>query len=206
MDKKLTFWGATGFVVQYIVAVFAAAFIGFIHPVCWLLAPALGSLLGAFPYRWLSLRWNGFGLGTTLTAVLGLLMVAMGEYDFTQLAVCVGFGLVSDLVRLAVRNVFDKPNDQNRACSSFGMARKRGMKSKDCITYPILAIGNIAPLVYMWTRKAWYLQGAAEEVSQTYADAMVPLQSTLWFVIAVVAIIAAAECGLWIAKRLGVRP
>lgn len=176
MDKKLTCWGAAGFVVLYFVAVFASAFIGFIHPVCWLLAPALGSLLGAFSYRWLSLRWNSFGLGTTLTAVLGLLMVAMGEFDFVQLAICVGFGLVSDLVRLAFK--------------------------KDCITYPILAIGNIAPLVYMWTRKAWYLQGAAEEVSQAYADAMVPLQSTLWFVIAVVAIIVAAECGLWIAKRI----
>ena len=176
MDKKLTFWGATGFVVLYFVAVFAAAFIGFIHPVCWLLAPAFGSLLGAFPYRWLSLRWNRFGLGTTMTAVLGLLMVVMGEYDFTQFAICVGCGVVSDLVRLAV--------------------------SKDGVTYSILAIGNIAPLVYMWTRKAWYLQGAAEEVSQAYADAMVPLQSTLWFVIAVVAIVAAAECGLWIAKQI----
>ncbi len=175
-STSMTVWGATGFVVLYFVVVFAAAFIGFIHPVCWLLAPALGSLLGAFPYRWLSLRWKRFGLGTTLSVVLGLLMIAMGEFDITQFAICAGFGLVSDLVRLAVR--------------------------KDSITYSLLAIGNIAPLVYMWTRKAWYLQGAADEVSQAYADAMVPLQNTLWFVIAVVAIIAAAECGLWIAKRI----
>ena len=35
MDKKLTFWGATGFVVLYFVAVFAAEFIGFAHPVSW---------------------------------------------------------------------------------------------------------------------------------------------------------------------------
>lgn len=34
MDKKLTFWSATGFVVLYFVAVFAAEFIGFVHPVC----------------------------------------------------------------------------------------------------------------------------------------------------------------------------
>ncbi len=56
MDKKLTFWGAAGFAVLYFVAVFAAEFIGFVHPVCWLLAPALGALLAALPYRWLSLR------------------------------------------------------------------------------------------------------------------------------------------------------
>ena len=75
-------------------------------------------------------------------------------------------------------------------------------KNKDCLTYLILALGNIAMIVYMWTRKAWYLQGAAEEVGQSYADAMVPLQSTLWFVIATVAIIVAAEAGLWISKKL----
>ncbi len=175
MDKKLTIWGATGFVVLYCVAVFAAEFIGFIHPVCWLLAPALGALLAAFPYRWLSMRWKRFGLGTTITAVFGLLMLAMGEFDIARLAISVGFGLLSDLVRLAVKS--------------------------DCVTYPLLAIGNIANIIYMWTRKAWYLQGAADEVGQAYADAMVPLQTTLRLVIAVVAIIAAAECGLWVAKR-----
>ncbi len=103
MDKRLTFWGATGFVVLYFVAVFAAEFIGFAHPVCWVLAPALGALLGALPYRWLSLRWHRFGLGTVLSAVFGLLMMAMGEVDLTRLAVFVGCGVLSDLVRLDVK-------------------------------------------------------------------------------------------------------
>ncbi len=176
MDKKLTFWSATGFVVLYFVLVFAAEFIGFIHPVCWVFAPALGALLGALPYRWLSLRWHKFGLGTVLAAVFALLMLAMGEVDATRLLIIVGFGLLSDLVRLAVK--------------------------KDSVSYPVLALGNIAMIVYLWTRKEWYLQGAAEEVGQAYADAMAPLQSTLWFVIAVVAIVIAAEAGLWIAKKL----
>ena len=175
MDKKLTFWGAAGFAVLYFVAVFAAAFIAFIHPVCWLLAPALGALLGAYPYHWLSLRWKSFSLGTTLSAVFSLLMLAMGEFDIARLAICVGFGLLRDLVRLSVK--------------------------KDGVTYPLLALGNIASIIYMWTRKAWYLQGAADECGQAYADAMAPLQSTLWFVIAIVAIVVAAECGLWIVKR-----
>ncbi len=176
MDKKLTFWGATSFVVLYFVAVFVAEFIGFAHPVCWMLAPALGALLGALPYRWLSLRWHRFGLGTVLSAVFGLLMMAMGEVDLTRLAIIVGFGVLSDLVRMGVK--------------------------KDAVTYPLLALGNIAEIIYLWTRKAWYLQGAAEEVGQAYADAMAPLQSTLWLVVALVAIVAAAECGLWIAKKM----
>ena len=176
MNKKLTFWGATGFVVLYFVAVFAAEFIGFAHPVCWILAPALGALLGALPYRWLSLRWHKFGLGTVLSSVFGLLMMAMGEMDLICLAVIVGFGVLSDLVRMGVK--------------------------KDGITYPILALGNIAEIINLWMRKAWYLQGAAEEMGQAYADAMASLQSTLWFVVALVAIVVAAECGLWIAIKI----
>ena len=176
MDKRLACWGATGFVALYFVAVFAAEFIGFAHPVCWVLAPALGALLGALPYRWLSLRWHRFGLGTVLSTVFALLMMAMGEVDLTRLAVIIGFGMLSDIVRMGVK--------------------------KDAITYPILAIGNIAEIIYLWTRNEWYLQGAAEEVGQAYADAMVQLQSTLWLVVALVAIVAAAECGLCIAKKL----
>ena len=176
MDKKLTFWGATGFVVLYFVAVFAAEFVGFIHPICWVLAPAVGALLGALPYRWLSLRWHKFGLGTVLAAVFGVLMMAMGEVDLTRLLIIVGFGLLSDLVRMGVKN--------------------------DCITYPVLALGDIAMVLYLWMRKAWYLQGATEEMGQSYADAMVPLQSTLWFVIAVVAIVIAAEGGMYIASKI----
>ena len=176
MDKKLTFWGAAGFVALYFVAVFAAEFIGFIHPVCWVLAPALGALLGALPYRWLSVRWQRFGLGTVLAAVFGLLMLAMGETDLTRLLITVGCGVASDLIRLWLK--------------------------KDCFAYPVLALGNMAGIIYLWTRKAWYLQGAASEMGQAYADAMAPLQNTLWFVIAVVAVVALAEGGLWIAKKL----
>ena len=175
MDKKLTFWGAAGFVALYFVAVFAAEFIGFIHPVCWLMAPALGALLGAFPYRWLSLRWHKFGLATVLAAVFALLMLAMGELDLTRAAILVGCGLLSDIVRLWVKN--------------------------DCVTYPVLAFGNIAEIIYLWTRKEWYLQGAAEEMGQAYADAMAPLQTVLWLVITLAAIVICAVVGMCIAKR-----
>ena len=176
MDKRLTIWSVAGFVMLYFVAVFAAEFVGFLHPVCWVLAPALGAFLAAIPWRWLAVRWRSFGLGTTLAAVFGLLMLAMGEFDLLQLAFCVGFGLLSDLLRLAVK--------------------------RDGIVYPVLAFGNMANIVYLWTRKAWYLEGAAEECGQAYADTMAPLQNTLWLIIAVTAVIVLAEAGLWIAKRI----
>lgn len=183
MANKLTFWGAVGFVALYFVAVFAAEFIGFVHPVCWVLAPALGALLGALPYRWLSLRWRGMGLGTVLAAVFGLLMMAMGEVDLQRLGIIVGFGLLSD----AARRI---------------MSSKCVTRDSDFICYTILAMGDIALIIYLWTRKAWYLQGAAEEMGQAYADAMVPLQSGLWLVVALAAIIAAAIGGIYVAKRL----
>ena len=175
MDKKLTFSGTALFAVLYFVAVFAAEFIGFLHPVCWILAPAFGALLAAIPYRWLAVRWHKFGLGTMLSAVFGLLMLAMGEMDFLCLAISVGFGLLSDLVRIILK--------------------------KDCIAYPVLALGNIALIIYLWTRKDWYLHGAADEMGQAYADAMATLQNTLWFCISIAAIVVLAELGLWIAKR-----
>lgn len=176
MNKHLTFWNVAGFALLYFAAVFAAEFIGFIHPVCWVLAPAVGALLAAAPYRWLSVRWTKFGLGTTLSAVLALLLTVLGEMDIARMALCVGFGLLSDIVRLAVK--------------------------RDCVTYPVLALGNIANIVYLWTRKAWYLEGAAEECGQAYADAMVPLQNGIWLAIAAGAIVVLAETGLWVAKKI----
>ena len=40
-----------------------------------------------------------------------------------------------------IRNVFVKPNEQNRACSSYAMARKRRMKSKVyCADFVVSAV------------------------------------------------------------------
>ena len=176
MDKKLNFWAAAGLLVLYFVAVFVAEFAGLAHPVCWLLFPALGAMLAALPYYKLAARWKRFGMGTTLAATFALLMTAMGEMDFLQLAICVGCGLLSDVVRMRVKN--------------------------DYVTYPILALGNMATILYLWTRKEWYLQGAAAEMGQAYADSLAPLQNVLWFCTALGALFLMAEVGLWIAKKL----
>ena len=46
-------------------------------------------------------------------------------YESTQKAQC--------LDKNSVKNVFVKPNEQNRACSSYAMARKGRMKSNDFV-------------------------------------------------------------------------
>lgn len=176
MDKKMTFWSAALFVALYFVAVFATEFIGFIHPLCWVMAPAVGALAGAFAYVWLWRRWQGFGLGTVLAAVFGLLMLAMGEMDLARLGIVVGCGLLSDLVRLRAKSCY--------------------------ITYPLLALGNIAEIIYLWTRKQWYVQGAADEMGQAYADTLAKMQTSLWCGIAIGAILMAAVLGVYIAKRV----
>ena len=43
---------------------------------------------------------------------------------------------------------------------------------------------------------------APEEVAQVYADAMAPLQNTIWLVAAWTAIVIASECGLCNVKKL----
>lgn len=175
MDKKTSIWAIAGFIFLYFVAVFAAEFIGFAAPLCWVFAPVLGALLAAFPYRWLSLRWKGFGLGITLAAVVGLLSLAMGEMDWCRVVLIIGFGLLSDIVRLLTK--------------------------KDAVAYPVLAVGNIATIVYLWARTDWYYAGALEEMSQSYADGLMTFATPLWLCIDIVLIAALAVWGYALAKR-----
>jgi len=174
MHKKLTFWGATLFSLLYFLAVFAAAFIGFIAPAGWVFFPALAALIAAFPYRWLSLRWKKFGLGTVLAGVVAVLCLIMGEMDIIHAAILVGCGLLSDIVAFS---------------------------GKDWLSYPILVLGNIAWIMKLWTDTNGYYTGAIEEMGQNYADALMPMATSGWFCAVVVAVIAMAEVGLWIAKK-----
>jgi len=173
--KKLNLWGAIAFVVLYFVAVFGSAFIGFIAPFCWVLFPALAAFLAAFAYRWLSLRWKKFGLGTVLAAVVGIACFAMGEMQIGQALTVIAFGLLSDVTRLFTK--------------------------KDGLAYPLLAIGNLAWIVPLWTKPERYHTGAIEEMGQEYADALMTYSTTMWFCIAVVAIILMAILGYQLAKR-----
>lgn len=173
--KKLNFWGALAFVVIYFVAVFVSAFIGFAAPVCWVLFPALAAFLAAFPYCWLSRRWNKFGLPTLLAAVVGIVCFAMGEMRIGQALIVIAFGLLSDVTRL--------------------------FTNKESLSYPLLAIGILAWILPLWTKTEWYHMGAIEEMGQEYADALMAYSTTVWFCIALVAVIVMAVLGYQVAKR-----
>lgn len=180
MDKKTSIWAIIGFVLLYFVAVFAAEFIGFASPLCWVLAPALGALLAAFPYRWLAFRWKGFALGTMLSAVVALLSLAMGEMDVCRGLFLLGFGLLSDGVRFLTK--------------------------KDVIAYPVLAVGNLATIVYLWARTEWYHAGALEEMGQAYADGLMTYATPLWLcldimIIATVAVLGYKLATSWIKEE-----
>lgn len=173
--KKFNVFGVIVFVLLYFAAVFASAFIGFAAPVCWVLFPALGAFWASFPYRWLSQRWRKFGLGTVLAAVLGLICLALGEMDVVHALIVIGFGLASDVLRL--------------------------FTNKEGLAYPLLAIGNLAWILPLWTKPDWYHEGAIEEMGQAYADALMSYSSALWFCIALLAIIVMAILGYQLAKR-----
>jgi len=174
MDKKLTFWGVALFAILYFVAVFAAAFLGFAGPAGWVLFPALAALLAVFSYRWLALRWKRFGLGAVLAGIVAVLCFAMGEMTLPYALVVLGAGLLSDVVAYT---------------------------GKDWLSYPVLALGNIAWILPLWTKTEWYYSGAVEEMGKEYADALIPMATTGWLCIALVAIVVMAEVGLWISKK-----
>lgn len=174
MEKKLTVWSAVGFALLYFVCIFGAAFLGFIAPTGWVLAPVVGAFLGAFPYRWLALRWHRFGLGTLLAAVVGVLCLAMGEMDVTRCLLVLCFGVLSDVVRLF---------------------------AKDVVAYPVLAVGNLALIIYLWTKTEWYHAGAVEEMGQRYADGLMAFATPQWLCLDVVLIAVMAVVGFVLAKR-----
>lgn len=45
--NKINYFSILGFTALYVVTVFATAFLGYLHPFCWVGFPALAALLGA---------------------------------------------------------------------------------------------------------------------------------------------------------------
>ena len=70
--NKINYFSIVGFIALYVVTVFAPAFLGFFHPVCWAGFPVIAALLGAFSYYCVASRWQRFGAGTLLGLVRSL--------------------------------------------------------------------------------------------------------------------------------------
>lgn len=171
MEKtNINYFGIIGCAFLYAIASFACAFLGFLNPWCWIVVfPVLAAILGAPSYLWAASRWQQFGVGTLFSLILAVVLLVMGEIDFTQTLLMVAVGVVSDVVRQMV-----------------SYNQKRGI----LMAYPILPLGIIVWLMKLWTDSEWYYQGAAEEIGTDYAEGLKTL-SSLWALLLVITLIFA---------------
>jgi hypothetical protein len=171
MEKtNINYFGIIGCAFLYAITSFACAFLGFLNPWCWIVVfPVLAAILGAPSYLWAASRWQQFGVGTLFSLILAVVLLVMGEIDFTQTLLMVAVGVVSDVVRQMV-----------------SYNQKRGI----LMAYPILPLGIIVWLMKLWTDSEWYYQGAAEEIGTDYAEGLKTL-SSLWALLLVITLIFA---------------
>ena len=92
--NKINYFSIVGFTALYVVTVFATAFLGYLHPFCWVGFPALAALLGAYAYYHVAMRWPKFGVGTLLGLVFGLFLLVTGEGDAVTLGIMTVAGVV----------------------------------------------------------------------------------------------------------------
>ena len=151
------------FTALYVVTVFATAFLGYLHPFCWVGFPVLAALLGAYSYYHMALRWPKFGAGTLLGLVFGLFLLVTGEGDVVTLGIMTAAGVVSDVVRK--------------------------LTDRLAYAYPVLAIGVISWLLPLWTRTEWYHDAAAEELGIDYANGLM-LLANWWGLLLLTAVMA----------------
>lgn len=181
MAKKLNLWGAVGVALLYVVLVLAASFIGFLSPVCWAYYTVLAALLAVGPYYWLAARWQKFGVGTVLGLLVCLFCIATGEAKgFICKAFFVGFGILSDLVRMWIGN-----------------GTKKGLSA----AYPLLAIGNLGWVIRLWTTPEWYFNGAVDEMGEAYANGIASLQTPLHLALAIGLTAAMGVFAVWLAGK-----
>ena len=174
--------GIIGCAVLYAVTSFACAFLGFLSPWCWIVVfPVLAAVLGAPSYLWAARRWQRFGVGTLFALVLAVVLLAMGEIDFTQTLLMVVVGLASDVVRQTI-----------------GTTYKRGI----LLAYPVLPLGILVWLMKLWTASEWYYQGAAEEIGADYAEGLKTLSSPWALILVIILVLAAGSLAISFASRI----
>ena len=181
MNKNLSLWAAVGFAILYVVCVFLSCFAGFINPVCWAYFTVLAAILAVGPYFLLAARWQRFGVGTVLSALVVIFCALTGEASgVLSRALILGFGILSDVVRMLMGN-----------------ASKKALY----VAYPLLAIGNIGWVIRLWTEPQWYLEGAAEEMGEAYSQGIAALQTPLHLILVVVLTAAMGVFGIWLCNK-----
>lgn len=161
--NKINYFSILGFTALYVVTIFATAFLGYLHPFCWVGFPALAALIGAYSYYHVAMSWPKFGAGTLLGLVFGLFLLVTGEGDVVTLGIMTAAGVVSDVVRK--------------------------LTDRLAYAYPVLAIGVISWLLPLWTRTEWYHDAAAEELGIDYANGLM-LLANWWGLLLLTAVTA----------------
>jgi len=157
MNESKGYVGIVGFSILYAVCVFLCAFLGFLHPVCWVGFPILAAFVAAFPYFKVASRLQTFGAGLLCAVFLAFFLLVTGELKTLEAIIMLGAGIVSDIIRMAL-----------------GSKTVKGAM----VAYPVLALGNISWILPLWTRTDWYYSGAVEEMGKDYAEGLMPLAST----------------------------
>ena len=161
--NKINYFSIVGFTALYVLTVFATAFLGFLHPVCWVELPVIAALFGGFSYLCVAARWQRFGAGTLLGIAFGLFLLVTGEAGLQAFIIAAVAGLLSDVVRQYA-----------------GSTSKKGV----LMAYPILAVDIIGWILPLWTRTQRYHYGAVEEMGADYAEGLMTFAN--WWMLLVV--------------------
>ena len=176
--KKIYYFSIVPPTALYVVTVFATAFLGFLHPLCWVGFPVVAAILGAPSYLCVASRWQRFGVGTLLPLALALFLLATGEGGLLAFVIAIVAGLLSDVLRLFAGNT---------------------SKKGTTIAYPILSLGVIGWILPLWTRTQWYHEGAVEEMGADYAEGLMPLAQWWVLLLLVIATMVVGYSGIRLA-------
>lgn len=181
MKNTVNSFRIAGYVVLYVVTIFATAFLGFLHPICWAGLPVVAALLAAFSYYGLAQYWRFFGAGTLLSLALSLFLCATGELEVRESVIMVAFGFLSDIVRQYV-----------------GISSLKGL----LVAYPILSLGDISWVYKLWTNTDWYYDGAVEEMGLEYAEGLMAFAHWWVFALVVILTLVMSYLGVLVSSRL----
>lgn len=180
MKKSSSLLGIIGFAILYAATVFLCAFVGFLHPVCWVGFPVLAAFLGAYSYYKVASGIKCFGAGVLLAAVLAGILLVLGEIKLPAAGIILTAGLVSDIVRQLLGNT--------------------SAKALFC-AYPLLAAGVFGWLHPLWTNTQRYHEGATSEMGAEYAESLMVFSSPLFLCLFVVLTLIAGYIGIRIVEK-----
>jgi len=177
------FLSVAGLFVIYFVLVFGCEFLGFVSPLLWVYYSVLAGLLAATPFMAFASKSTRIGVVALFPILYLVIMLIIGEVSqpicgLMFVAVCI----LAEVIR--------------RLISSGKQLALRLSYSMTAVAYGML-------LLPLWTKTAWYYEGAVEEMgSQAYADALMCYATPFGLISQVVLTFAAGYIGALIAEKI----